>query len=411
MTKALENIRVLDLSRVLAGPFCTQMLGDLGAEVIKVERPGTGDDTRAWGPPFVKDANGKNTNESAYYLSCNRNKKSIAIDIATQEGQKVIRGLIAKSDILIENFKVDGLKKYGLSYDDLKDEFPSLIYCSITGFGQNGPMASEPGYDFLAQAMTGLMTCTGEPGSPPMKVGVALSDVITGLNAAVGILAALNHRTESGKGQHIDVALTDCTLASLTNIAQYYLTSGQNAPRQGNAHSTIVPYQAFEAKDGHIILAVGNDGQFKRFAKFVSHPEWAEDARFTRNAGRVQNRDVLVPMIKEIMAQHPIGYWIKELHAINVPCGSVNTMDKVFDMEQIQARNMKIEMDHSVSPTPVNLVGSPLNLSETPVSYDSPPPICGEQTDEILGKLLDLSPEDITELKKNGIVDAPSSGD
>ncbi len=411
MTKALENIRVLDLSRILAGPFCTQMLGDLGAEILKVEKPGTGDDTRSWGPPFIKDAEGNEISESAYYLSCNRNKKSIAIDIRSPQGQEILRKLIAKSDVVIENFKVGGLKKYGLSYNDLKEEHPHLIYCSISGFGQNGPLASEPGYDFLAQAMAGLMACTGEPGEQPMKVGVALSDIITGLNAAVGILAALNHRNETGKGQHIDLALTDCTLASLTNIAQYYLTSGNPAPRQGNAHSTIVPYQAFEAKDGHVILAVGNNDQFARFAKFVGKSEWAEDERFARNAGRVNNREVLTPMIKDVIAQETIAYWIEGLHGVDVPCGPVNTMDKVFEMEQIQAREMEIEMDHALAPKPVHLVGSPLKLSETPVSYNEAPPTCGQHTEQILEKLLDLSGEEITQLKEKGIVDAPSTGD
>ena len=411
MKKALDNIRVLDLSRVLAGPFCTQTLGDLGAEILKVEKPGAGDDTRGWGPPFVKDEAGNETSESAYYLSCNRNKKSIAVDIRSPEGQDIIRKLIAKSDVVIENFKTGGLKKYGLSYDDLKDEHPHLIYCSISGFGQNGPLASEPGYDFLAQAMTGLMACTGEPDEPPMKVGVALSDIMTGLNAAVGILAALNHRHETGKGQHIDLALTDCTLASLTNIAQYYLTSGQCAKRQGNAHPSIVPYQAFEAKDGHVILAVGNDSQFARFANFVGKSEWADDERFATNAGRVNNRETLAPLIQEILAQETIAHWIEELHGVDVPCGPVNSMDKVFEMEQIQARGMEIEMDHALSPDPVHLVGSPLKLSETPVSYDISPPICGQHTTQILEKLLDLSHEEITQLKEKGIVDAASSGD
>lgn len=404
MSKALKNIRVLDLSRVLAGPFCTQLLGDLGAEIIKVERPGAGDDTRGWGPPFVQDADGNDTSESAYYLSCNRNKKSVAVDISKPEGQEVIRKLIAQSDIVIENFKVGGLHKYGLGYDDLKDEFPNLIYCSITGFGQNGPLASEPGYDFLAQAMTGLMACTGEKDGAPMKVGVALSDIMTGLNAAIGILAALNHRHQTGEGQHVDVALTDCTIASLTNIAQYYLTSGQTAPRQGNAHASIVPYEAFEASDGHVILAVGNNTQFARFAKFVGKGEWAADDRFATNAARVTNRETLLPMIREIIAAHGVEYWVNELEKVNVPCGPVNTMDKAFAMEQIQAREMQIEMEHPLSADPVHLVGSPLKLSATPVSYDIAPPLCGQHTDEILKKTLDLSDESIADLKAKGIL-------
>ncbi len=403
MTKSLNNIRVLDLSRVLAGPFCTQMLGDLGADVIKVERPNVGDDTRKWGPPFVQDSSG-DTTESAYYLSCNRNKQSIAVDITNAEGQAIIRKLIAQSDIVIENFKVGGLAKYGLSYDDLKDEYPALIYCSITGFGQNGPMAAEPGYDFLAQAMAGLMACTGEADGAPMKVGVALSDIITGLNAAIGILAALNHRNNTGKGQYIDVALTDCTLASLSNIAQYYLTSDKNAPRLGNAHSTIVPYQAFEARDGHVILAIGNDTQFARFAEFVGHGEWADDTRFAANAARVKHRDIIVPLIAQIIAAHPIAYWVKNLNAINVPIGPVNSMDKVFEMSQIQARGMQIEMAHDLADAPVKLVGSPLKLSETPVAYDKAPPICGRDTQDVLQKLLDLSPQDITQLRDKGVI-------
>ncbi|MBL4804311.1 MAG: CoA transferase [Alphaproteobacteria bacterium] len=411
MQKSLANIRVLDLSRVLAGPFCTQILGDLGAEVIKVERPARGDDTRGWGPPFVKNRDGEDTSESAYYLSCNRNKKSVAIDIATPEGQNLIRDLVAESDVLIENFKVGGLHKYGLGYEDLKADFPQLIYCSITGFGQTGPLATEPGYDFLAQAMAGLMACTGEPDGTPMKVGVALSDIMTGLNAAIGILAALNYRNEHGVGQHVDLALTDCTIASLTNIAQYYLTTGKPAPRLGNAHSTIVPYQAFEASDGFVILAVGNDSQFERFADFIGHDEWIEDPRFKTNAKRVENRDVLVPMIKDAIAQQPVLYWVDSLYEINVPCGPVNTMDQTFAMDQTQARNMKIEMDHPLSAEPVSLVGSPLKMSETPVSYDIAPPLCGQHTSEILKNWLDFTDEDIADLKQKGIIDEASLGD
>ncbi len=282
MTKSLDGLKVLDLSRVLAGPYCTQMLGDLGAEIIKVEKPATanqpgGDDTRQWGPPFLKDDEGNDTSESAYYLSCNRNKKSVAIDIASADGQTLIHQLLEKSDIFIENFKPGGLTKYGLDYEQIKKRHPHIIYCAISGFGQTGPMASEPGYDFMAQGLAGLMACTGGADQPPTKAGVALSDIITGLNAAVGILAALHNRGETGKGQMVDVSLIDCTLASLTNIAQYYLTSGSPAPRIGNAHATIVPYNTFEARDGHVILAVGNDRQFKRFCDFVGKTEWAQD--------------------------------------------------------------------------------------------------------------------------------------
>lgn len=402
--KALENIRILDLSRVLAGPFCTQMLGDLGAEIIKIEKPFAGDDTRQWGPPFLKDAEGNDTAESAYYLSINRNKKSVAIDIKTPEGQKLIKDLIGKCDILIENFKVGGLDQYGLGYEQLQSEFPGLIYCAITGFGQTGPLSGEPGYDFIAQGMAGLMSCTGGKDQPPTKVGVALSDILTGMNAAIGILAALHAREKTGKGQMIDVALTDCTLASLTNIAQYYLTSGQNAPRVGNAHSTIVPYQAFEAQDGYVIIAIGNNDQFKRFCAFAGKPEWASDERFSKNAARVRNREVLVPLIADLIQKQSMAYWIDGLRGVEVPCGPVNTMDKVFTEKQIQSRDMQIEMNHLHGP--VNLVGSPLKLSETPVSYQNAPPVCGQHTKEILQKLLNLDTDTIAKLEMNKVIEA-----
>lgn len=395
---ALSGLRVLDLSRVLAGPFCTQILGDLGAEILKIERPVGGDDTRKWGPPFLGD-----TDESAYYLSCNRNKRSIAINIKSPEGQSLIKDLIAKSDVVIENFKVGGLEQYGLGYEQLKQDHPALVYCAISGFGQNGPMAKEPGYDFVAQALSGLMASTGDPNGMPMKTGVALSDIMTGLYAAIGILAALRHRDETGMGQMVDLALTDCTLASMTNIAQYYLTSGDLAPRLGNAHSVIVPYQAFAAKDGYIILSVGNDTQFAQLATFVEHPEWAEDERFATNAARVTNRTILVPLLKDIFATHPIKYWIDGLHAVNVPCGPVNTMDKVFDDPQIQARDMRIAMDHDCGET-IDLVGSPLKMSETPVSYDRTPPVCGQDTDSVLQEVLDLDVESLAELRAKGII-------
>lgn len=394
---ALKGLRVLDLSRVLAGPFCTQMLGDLGAEILKVEKPGAGDDTRKWGPPFLDD-----TAESAYYLSCNRNKKSVAIDIKSEDGQALIHDLLAQSDILIHNFKVGGLEQYGLGYDQLKEKHPALIYCAISGFGQTGPIAQEPGYDFLAQGMAGLMACTGAPDGEPMKAGVALSDIMTGLNAAVGILAALHHREKTGEGQMIDLALTDCTLAGLTNIAQFYLTSGTLSPRLGNAHSTIVPYQAFEASDGYIIISVGNDTQFARFASFIGHPEWAEDERFATNSARVKHRDTLVPMIKDTLAQHTMDHWIKGFHSVNVPCGPVNTMDKVFDDPQIQSRDMKIEMDHANGP--ISLVGSPMKLSATPVSYDHAPPVCGQHTDAVLKNVLGMDEHAIEDLKAKKVV-------
>ena len=404
MSKALSDIRVLDLSRVLAGPFCTQILGDLGADIIKIEKPGSGDDTRGWGPPFLKNKDGQDTQESAYYLSANRNKKSVALDIKTKEGQALIHKLIEKSDVLIQNFKVSGLEKYGLGYEQLKDQYPHLIYCTITGFGREGPLAAEPGYDFLAQAMAGLMAATGEPDEKPMKVGVALSDIITGLNAAIGILSALHHRKNSGHGQLVDVALTDCTLASLSNLAQYYLTSGSVAPRLGNAHSTIVPYQSFETQDGYIIIAIGNNDQFKRFCTALGKQAWAGDERFEQNSSRVTNRDVLVPMIADVIKTKSTQDWMNLLNDSDVPCGPVNTMDKVFAMEQIQRRGMEITMTHDLAADPVHLVGSPLKLSETPASYDAPPPILGQHTQEVLKNLLGLSDEEVSKLSQDKII-------
>lgn len=402
--KSLDGIRVLDLSRVLAGPYCTQMLGDLGAEIIKIEKPGSGDDTRYWGPPFLKDASGNETSESAYYLSINRNKKSVAIDIKTKEGQAIIHRLLESCDILVENFKVGGLEKYGLGYRQLKEKFPRLIYCSITGFGQSGPLAEEPGYDLMAQAMAGLMGVTGEPDGAPMKVGVALSDIITGLNAAIGILAALHHRDETGTGQLVDVALVDCTLASLTNLAQYYLTSGKPAPRMGNAHSTIVPYQALQTKDGYIVVAVGNNEQFSRFCQMIGKPEWAIDERFSKNAKRVLNRNILIPMIEAVMRQKTSTEWIEAMRTADIPGGPVNTMDKVFATPQVQHRKMEIAMDHALAPGPIKLVGSPLKLSETPVTYEQAPPVLGQDTSEVLKNILGLTQAEIDELEKNKIL-------
>lgn len=405
MKKSLENIRVLDLSRVLAGPYCTQMLGDLGAEIIKIEKPGSGDDTRTWGPPFLKDKSGNDTGESAYYLSINRNKKSVAVDISKKEGQEIIHQLLGNCDVLIENFKAGGLKKYGLSYDDLKKKYPKLVYCSITGFGQDGPLAEEPGYDLMAQAMAGLMASTGEPGGAPMKVGVALSDIITGLHAAIGILAALHAREETGEGQMVDVALVDCTLASLTNLAQYFLTSGKPAPRYGNAHSTIVPYQAFETKDGHIVVAVGNNEQFARFCKILGHEEWAKDERFAKNTARVVNREILIPMIESAVKTKNSAEWIEKLREADVPGGPVNRMDEVFAMDQVQHRGMEISMEHTAAPKSIKLVGSPLKLSKTPVSYAFAPPVLGQDTQEVLEKMLELSADKLAGLEKAGVIE------
>lgn len=404
MNGALSGLRVLDLSRVLAGPVCTQILGDMGADIIKVERPNVGDDTRKWGPPFLKDAQGNDTAESAYYLSCNRNKRSIAIDITKPEGQEIIHRLLEQSDILIENFKAGDLKKYGLDYGCIHARHPHIVYASITGFGQDGPLAREPGYDLLVQAMGGLMAATGEPGGAPMKVGVALSDVMTGLYAAIGILAALHARKTAGTGQHVDVALLDCTLASLTNLAQFYLTSGEPAPRYGNAHSTIVPYQAFECADGWIVVAIGNDAQFRRFAKALGHAEWEKDPRFAANTGRVQHRTTLVPLIAEILIRKNTKDWIALMRDIDVPCGPVNRMDQVFALDQVQARGMQIRMTHPKSDTPIDLVGSPLKFSDTGVAYRLPPPVEGQHTYEILKDILGMNENETECLVKSGVL-------
>jgi crotonobetainyl-CoA:carnitine CoA-transferase CaiB-like acyl-CoA transferase len=404
MISALQNIRVLDLSRVLAGPVCTQLLGDLGADIIKIEKPGAGDDTRFWGPPFLKDKNDQDTTESTYYLSANRNKKSVAIDIAQAEGQKLIFKLLESCDVLIENFKVGGLKKYGLSYEDLKQKFPRLIYASITGFGQTGPLSSEPGYDFIAQGMGGFMASTGPAGSPPTKAGVAISDYVTGLYATVGILAALRARDLTGVGQHVDCALLDTTIAMMTNVAQYQLTAGHPPAKVGNAHSTIVPYQDFETADGHVIIAVGNDHQFSVFARALGHGEWADDKRFATNTARVAHREVLTTMIRQVLKTKPAATWIELLRDADVPVGPILSMEQVFDEPQVQARHMKINMDHTLSPQPVNLVGSALKMSGTPVSYRLPPPTLGTHTDEILKEIVQLSDKEITILRKSGVI-------
>jgi crotonobetainyl-CoA:carnitine CoA-transferase CaiB-like acyl-CoA transferase len=404
MAGALDGIRILDLSRILAGPVCTQMLGDLGADVIKIEKPGAGDDTRGWGPPYLTDGEGHATTESAYYLCANRNKRSAAIDIASPEGQDLIHRLLQKSDILIENFRTGGLEKYGLDFAAVHKRHPRIIYASITGFGQTGPLAAEPGYDLMAQAMAGLMAVTGEPDGQPMKAGVALSDVMTGLYAAVGILAALHKRQETARGQLVDVSLMDCTLAGLVNLAQYYLTSGKPASRTGNAHASIVPYQAFAAADGWLVVAVGNDSQFARFAALVGHAEWAKDPRFAANAARVVNRDIIIPLIADEMKKQPVARWLAALKKIDVPSGPVNRIDQVFAMEQIRARGMDIAMDHPLSAKPIRLVGSPLKLSETAVAYRHAPPVCGQHTNEILQELLTVSERELEDLRARRVI-------
>lgn len=404
MKGALHNIRVLDLSRILAGPVCTQILGDLGADIIKVECPGGGDDTRKWGPPFLGGRDGADTDESAYYLSANRNKRSVTIDITKPEGQALIHGLLEKCDVLIENFKTGGLEKYGLGHEQISERHPHIVYCAITGFGQTGPLANEPGYDFLAQAMSGFMAFTGAPGGDPVKAGVAISDIMTGLYAAIGILAALQARQHTGRGQMVDLALTDCMMAGMTNIAQYYLTSGTLAPRVGNAHATIVPYQAFRTADGWVVVAIGNDSQFRRFCNFIGHAEWADDVRFSTNRARLAHRDELSPLMQAIIESKPTDYWVSGLYEVDVPVGPVQDMAQAFAHPQTQARGMEIEMAHTLCDAPVKLVGSPLKLSDTPVAYNRAPPVCGEHTGEVLREMLGLDADKLTALKNGGVI-------
>ena len=378
---------MLDLSRVLAGPWASQMLADLGADVIKVERPGAGDDTRGWGPPWLRDGQGEPLADAAYYLCANRNKRSVAIDFATPEGQALVRRLAGKADVLIENFKPGGLARFGLDYPALQALNPRLVYCSITGFGHTGPYAPRAGYDFLIQGMGGLMSVTGqpegEPGAGPMKVGVALTDVLTGLHASTAILAALQWRERSGLGQHIDLALLDVQVACLANQAMNYLYSGEPPRRLGNAHPNVVPYQDFPTADGHMILAVGNDEQFRRLCEAMARPEWGTDDRFAKNAGRIRHRDALIPMLREETRKRTTREWIAELETRGVPCGPINTVADVFADPQVQARGMQIRVPHPQAGE-IPLVASPLRLSATPVSYRRAPPGLGEQTEEVL---------------------------
>lgn len=404
---ALSHIRVLDLSRILAGPWAAQMLGDLGAEIIKVERPGVGDDTRGWGPPYVKDANGNDTTDSTYCLSANRNKESVTIDFTRPEGQEIVRDLAARSDVVIENFKVGGLKKYGLDYESLKTVNPRLIYCSITGFGQTGPYAPRAGYDFLIQGLGGLMSFTGrpdeEPGGGPMKVGVALADIMTGMYASTAILAALTHRAETGVGQYIDMALLDVQVGVLSNQAMNYLHTGKLPERMGNAHPNVVPYQDFHTSDGYVILAVGNDGQFARLAQVMGKPEWASDPQFSTNAQRVRNRESLISMMNEVTRARTTEEWVALLESVGVPCGPINDLEHVFKDPQVIARNMRISMQHPKYGD-MPLVANPIRLSETPVQYHNAPPALGEHTAEVLNRLLGIDSEQQNELRQNNII-------
>ncbi|MBK8184562.1 MAG: CoA transferase [Candidatus Competibacteraceae bacterium] len=404
---ALSGIRVLDLSRILAGPWASQTLADLGAEVIKVERPGVGDDTRGWGPPYLKDTAGNDTRESAYFLAANRGKKSVTVDLSKSTGQALIRELAAQSDIFIENYKVGDMARYGLAYDDLKASNPGLIYCSITGFGQDGPLASLAGYDFVIQAMGGLMSITGErddlPGGGPQKVGVAFADLMTGVYAVIAILAALNHRNLTGIGQFIDLALLDVQVATMANMNLNYLVSGVIPKRQGNAHANIVPYQVFAAADGDLVLAVGNDGQFIKFCELAGCPELASDERFARNAARVRNREILIPLLQAILRQRTVAEWIAPLEAAGVPCGPINNIAEALAHPQVRHRGLRVDLPHPQAGA-VPLVASPIRLSATPVAYPSAPPSLGQHTREILAERLGRSEREIAALAAAGII-------
>ncbi len=409
---SLDGIRILDLSRVLAGPWCTQTLADLGADVIKIERPGSGDDTRTWGPPFLKDGDGRDTAEAAYYLGTNRNKRSVTCDIAQPAGQALVRDLVAHCDVFVENFKVGDMARYGLDYASLRALNPRLVYCSVTGFGQTGPYRERAGYDYAIQGMGGLMSVTGERddiGGGPQKVGVAVADLFTGMYATVAILAALRHAERTGEGQHVDMALLDTQVAMLANLGANYLVSGKPPGRAGNAHQNIVPYQVFEvapaagdAKD-HIILAVGNDGQFAKFCAVAGRPELASDPRYMRNQDRVRNRGELVPLLEGILKTRTKADWLAALEAAKVPCGAINNLAEVFADPHVQERGMVTEWPHPLKDG-LRLVSSPMKLSATPVRTDLAPPLLGQHTDEVLRDVLNYPDEKLSELKEGKVI-------
>lgn len=403
----LSGVKVLDLSRVLAGPWATQLLADMGADVIKIERPDGGDDTRAWGPPYLRDSQGRETTESAYYLSTNRGKRSVAIDIAASEGQKLVRELALQSDVLVENFKVGGLARYGLAWQDLAPLNSRLIYCSISAFGQSGPLAQGAGYDAMMQGMGGLMSITGlpdgEPGGGPQKVGVAVVDLMAGMYAVSAISAALFEREKSGKGQYIDLALLDTLVAWLANQSMNYLVSGRAPERQGTAHPNIVPYQAFRTADGHLMLAIGNDRQFGRFCEIAGRTELARDVRFARNAARVAHRAILVPMLAEVLGTRTTHEWLRLLTAASVPCGPINDLARVFAEPQVLHRELKISLPHRTAGQ-VPGVRNPIRYSRTAIEHGAAPPLLGEHTDEVLNERLGLEMADVRSLRERGIV-------
>jgi formyl-CoA transferase len=390
---ALDGIKVLDLSRVLAGPWCTQILADLGADVVKIERPGVGDDTRTWGPPFVKDADGNDTDQASYFTACNRNKRSVTIDMATPDGQALLRQMAAQADIVVENFKTGGLKQYGLDQESLRAANPRLIYCSVTGFGHDGPYAERAGYDLMIQAMTGMMSITGRPddvpGGGPLRVGVALTDLFTGVYASTAILAALQVRDRTGEGQHIDMALLDVGMAILANQASAFLNTGKAPGRQGNTHPSLAPYQDFPTQDGAMLLAIGNNGQFARFCEAGGHPEWASDARFATNTLRVKHRGVLIPMMEELTRTRTTAAWVTLLEDKAVPCGPINDIAQAFDDAQVKARGLAVTLPRDAGDGIASITGvaSPLRLSATPPVLRHAPPALGQHTREVLAEM------------------------
>jgi len=404
---ALSHIRVLDLSRVLAGPWCAQTFADFGADVIKIERPGNGDDTRHWGPPYLKAQDGTDTREAAYYLSANRNKRSVTVDIASAEGQRIVRELAAHCDVVLENYKVGQLKKYGLDYESLKAVKPDLVYCSVTGFGQTGPYAQRAGYDFIIQGIGGFMSITGErdglPGGGPQKAGVAIADLMTGMYSAFAVLTALAHRDRTGEGQYIDMALLDVQVAMLANMNSNFLASGTPPVRWGNAHPNIVPYQTFQTSDSWIIVAVGNDGQFRKFVEAGGRAELADDDRFATNPARVRNRETLVPLLAEMVRTRSKHAWIDSLEAAGVPCGPINDLGEVFDNEQVVARGLQVDLPHPSGGT-VKLVRNPINMSVTPPQASMHPPTLGEHTNDVLRSVLGYDEERISALRAQAVI-------
>jgi len=406
MSGPLTGFKVLDMSRILAGPWAGQMLADLGAEVIKIERPGPGDDTRHWGPPYLRDKDGRDSDDAAYFFCANRGKQSVTVDITQPEGQEIIRQLASQCDALIENYKVGGLAKYGLDYPSLQQLNPQLVYCSITGFGQTGPYAGRPGYDFLIQGMAGLMSLTGEPdsqGGSPVKVGVAVTDLLTGLYAANAIQGALLERNQSGLGQYIDLALLDVQVAALANQASNYLIGGEIPQRLGNAHPNIVPYQAFSTADGHIILAVGNQGQFERLCQILGKPDWFKDQRYHSNSARVENRQQLCTQISQLLEKRSSEDWLTAFEQQQIPCGPINTLEQVFNDPQVLARNMLVNIEERRSGE-LTLAANPINYSRSQINYSVPPPELGSSTESILSNYLEYSAMDIAELRGRSII-------